>query len=174
MSPNCPVCGAFIAHLRDTHSCPGPSGRVSVVDPRDAQIAALTERLRAVEAERNEAIADARETNDVYDALIRSNREAIEACGLSRVPGKGSLKNDEAVSAPEILTRGFLALRAELERKDAALTKAREDRAEAAERLSKQAARWLDDFIADSELIGAINGELDAALENLRSDNDGK
>ena len=55
----------------------------------------------------------------------------------------------------------------------AKIAEAQEERVEAAKRLANQAARWLDDFIADSELIDAINGELDAALENLEN-NDGK
>ena len=100
-------------------------------DERDARIAALTERLRIMEAERDEARSGVKKSAEAYGALMEHAEK----------------------------------LRAELERKDAALTKAREDRAEAAERLSKQAARWLDDFIADSELIDAINGELAAALQ---------
>ena len=56
---------------------------------------------------------------------------------------------------------------AEIARLTALLAEAREERVEAAKRLSKQAARWLDDFIADSELIDAINGELAAALAKL-------
>lgn len=56
---------------------------------------------------------------------------------------------------------------AEIARLNALLAEAREERVEAAKRLSAQAARWRDDFIADSELIDAINGELDAALAKL-------
>lgn len=105
----------------------------------DAQIAALTERLRIAEAERDEARNGVKKSAEAYGALMERAEK----------------------------------LRAELQRKDAALTMAREERVEAAKRLSRQAARWLDDFIADSELIDAINGELDAALENLEN-NDGK
>ena len=70
-------------------------------------------------------------------------------------------------------TIDFPALLAHMQAQQAMVAEAREERVEAAKRLSRQAARWLDDFIADSELIDAINGELDAALENLEN-NDGK
>lgn len=76
-----------------------------------------------------------------------------------------------AVPVPEGFD--FPALLAHMQAQQAMVAEAREERVEAAKRLSRQAARWLDDFIADSELIDAINGELDAALENLEN-NDGK
>ena len=75
MSPNCPVCGAFIAHLRDTHSCPGPSGRVSVVDPRDAHIAALAEKLRRSELDKDEMRRTMTAMDLYQDTLAEAKRE---------------------------------------------------------------------------------------------------
>ena len=115
------------------------------------------------------------------DSLIEQVRKAAEAQKKADLSaGKAAHDLTEADAAAldkyweELVKLDFPALLAHMQAQQAMVTEAREERVEAAKRLSKQAARWLDDFIADSELIDAINGELADALEKLRSDNDGK
>ena len=63
MSTRCPACGEFIGDNTFGKSPHHNCGKViewnvvelASTDPRDAQIAALTEKLHAVEAERDEA-----------------------------------------------------------------------------------------------------------------------
>lgn len=88
----------------------------------------------------------------------------------ARLNGEGLILSaaEVARAAEHIAALELAAPRdAEIARLTALLAEAREERVDAAKRLSVQAARWLDDFIADSELIDAINGELDAALAKI-------
>ena len=104
------------------------------VDPRDAEIAALTERLRAVEAERDEwkrkyetqcaGSMSAYERRIHLEADLSALTERLriveaERDALRRATGDN--RKGDAVDEITLLKRELSALRAELQRKDAAL-----------------------------------------------------
>ena len=103
MSQICPRCGNDIYATSAEHRCSDfvmpYMCKTTSTDARDAEIAALTERLRIVEAERDEARSGVKRAAESYGALM---------------------------SISESLRSQLSALRAELERKDAALKEALE------------------------------------------------
>lgn len=57
---------------------------------------------------------EASENQECIDRMVLNGREAIERLDLSTVPDKGSLKNDEAWGAIEILEKEIVTLRGHL------------------------------------------------------------
>lgn len=62
-----------------------------------------------------DAQGEASENQECIDRMVVSGREAIERLGLSTVPDKGSLKNDEAWGAIEIMEKEIVTLRNHLQ-----------------------------------------------------------
>jgi hypothetical protein len=95
MSPNCPVCGAVIVGLRDAHSCPGPSGRVSVVDSRDAEIAAIRQQLADAKRFCRKCLTVRPEGEEVHSCFDRLGALEAQLAAVTRERDEAMTQRDE-------------------------------------------------------------------------------
>lgn len=154
----CEACGANWRSSGDgpeaqEHHVDVPCVGESTEFKQRAEIAALTEKLRAVEAERD----------DVCLMLVRSTstKSTLTSIAIENLQHIARLERGEAEREAhlEAGARELSALRAEIERKDAALRRIAEG--------NLGDKPWQGDY-------GAIRTIAVAALENLRSENDGR